>query len=55
MIVVTDTEQCTILILGIRELVTSTKAINKDMEKLSNIAVYSMRENGAQVQLTENL
>ena len=55
MIVVTDTVQCTILILKIGELVTFTKAINKVMEKLSFLTECSMKENGIQVQLKEKL
>ena len=53
MINVTVTAQCTILILEIDVLVTSTKAINKDMEELSHLMECSMREKINQVHLTE--
>ena len=54
MIVVTDMAQCTILMLKLSGLVTSTKTINKDMES-SFITDSSGRENLKQVGLAEKL
>ena len=55
MIVVTATIQCTIHILKIDGLVTFTKIINKDMEKLPLITEYSGKEISAQVHFKEKL
>ena len=55
MIVVTDMAQCTILILKLSGLVTSTKTINKGMERLSFLMDSTGRENLKQVGLAEKL